>query len=815
MFPKPSSLLLIPSTMKNPIHLATPPLPCSIIVYFLILPSLFTHTNSKIQNHLERGSSLYVEDDSAFLISPDTSFTCGFHEIGKNAYGFGIWFTHSKNRTVVWMANRDRPVNGKGSKISLLGDGAMVLTDVDRSIAWETNTSNTDVVSAELLNSGNLVLKNPQGKILWQSFDLPTDTLLPSQTLTKGKKLLSGLRNGSFASGYFNLYFGSDNVLRLIYDGPEISSSYWPNPDLDVYTAGRTNYNSSRFAFLDDMGRFYSSDRLQFNASDMGFGVKRRLKLDYDGNMRIYSLNNLTGEWSISWVAVTQQCNVHGLCGRNGVCVYAPEATCSCPPGYEVIDPRDWNQGCKPKFNRSCSDSQEVKFVELLNTDFYGFDLNFTRPISFNACRDICLMDCHCEAFNYRITGEGFCFAKSALFNGFHTTNFPGRIYLKLPGNVKVPEQIFFNRSNSICSAEAEVEVGSTSLYDTKEKRARWVYLYSFATAIGVVEILFFAIGWLFFRSHGLPDTVEAGYRMISSQFRRFSYGELKKATKKFTEELGRGSSGVVYKGVLTDERAVAVKRLGDAFQGEGEFWAEVSTIGKINHMNLVRMWGFCSEGRRRLLVYEYVENSSLDKHLFAENFLQWKERFKVAIGTAKALAYLHHECLEWVIHCDVKPENILLDTDFEPKVADFGLAKLAQRGSPGPALTRVRGTKGYMAPEWALNLPITAKVDVYSYGVVILEMVRGIRLSNWVVEDDKEEEAELTRFVRAVKTKNQNEEESSWLEEVVDPRLGGQFSKSQAATLVRVGLSCIEEDRNKRLTMDSVVQLLVECEDA
>ncbi|GFY82250.1 lectin protein kinase family protein [Actinidia rufa] len=130
--------------------------------------------------------------------------------------------------------------------------------------------------------------------------------------------------------------------------------------------------------------------------------------------------------------------------------------------------------------------------------------------------------------------------------------------------------------------------------------------------------------------------------------------------------------------------------------------------------MNLVRMWGFCSEGRHRLLVYEYVENSSLDKHLFAKNFLPWKERFKVAIGTAKALAYLHHERLEWV--------------------ADFGLAKLAQRGSPGLALTRVRGTKGY--------------------GAVILEMARGIRLSNWAVKDDKEVEAELSRFVRTVKTK-------------------------------------------------------------
>ncbi|GFY82737.1 hypothetical protein Acr_02g0009770 [Actinidia rufa] len=451
----------------------------------------------------------------------------------------------------------------------------MVLTDVNGSIAWETNTSHTDVVKAELLNSGNLVLKNPHGEILWQS-DLPTDTLLPSQTFTYAKKSLSGLRNGSYASGIlvyililgpssmmqvrvmgistslwqgnnqFLIYCstsynqvqgthhtslstllsrkkttcGLDSTLRLVYDGLERSSPYWPNPDFDLYRNGRTNYNSSRFAILDDMGRFYSDDSLQFNAG--------------------------------------------------------------------------------------------------------------------------------------------------------------------------ASEHTLHNGNDSVCRS-TEDEVGSTSIYDIAEKRVRWVYLYSFAVAIGAVEILFFAIGWLLFRRRGLPDTVEAEYRIISCKFRRFSYGELKKATKRFEEELGRGGSGRGgptpltenpdsapglrgrLQGGLVEERNVAVKRYGDTFQGDGEFWAEVSTIGKISHMNLVRMWGFCSEGRHRILVYV----------------------FKVAIGTAKALAYHHHECLEWIIHCNVMPENILLDTEFGPRVADFGLAKQAQRGSPGSELTCIRGTNG------------------------------------------------------------------------------------------------------------------------
>ncbi|THG12917.1 putative receptor protein kinase ZmPK1 [Camellia sinensis] len=787
--------------MKNPTG--------SIIFLFLTFSFLIPHTNSKPLNHLKRGSSLSVEGDSDVITSPDNSFTCGFYSVGTNAFGFGIWFTQS-SKTVVWMANRDKPVNGLGSSLSLRGDGAMVLTDVDGSMAWQTNTSSTDVDRAEFLETGNLVLKNSSGNILWQSFDFPTDTLLPFQTFTKSMKLISGLRNGSFASGYFSLYFDNDNVWRLIYDGPEISSLYWPNPDLNVYQNGRTNYDSSRIAVLDDMGVFLSSDRLQFSASDMGFGVKRRLTMDYDGNLRLYSLNNLTGMWVVSWVTLTQPCNVHGLCGRNGVCVYAPEPKCSCPPGYEVSGPSDWNQGCKPKFNLSCSNSQQMQFVELPYTDYCGFDLNYSPSVSIQDCRNLCLDDCHGEAFSYRLTGQGVCYTKSALFKGYQSPSFPGKIYLKLPVNVEASgesEQTIYNSSKLVCrSTDAEVVVGFTSTYDMAGKRAKWAYLYTFASAIGAIEILILVTGWVFFRRHDLPDTLEDGYRMISSQFRRFSYAELKKATKKFKEELGRGGSGAVYKGFLADERLVAVKRLGDAFQGEEEFWAEVSTIGKINHMNLVRMWGFCSE--KGLVV-----NSSLDKHLFSNNFLGWKERFKVAIGTAKALAYLHHECLEWVIHCDVKPENILLDGNFEPKVADFGLAKLSQRGGCDSEFSCIQGTKGYLAPEWAMNQPITAKVDVYSYGVAILEMVRGIRLSNWVVVDGEEAEAELTRFVWIVKRKNQCGEES-WLEEIVDPRLGGQFSRNQATTLVEIGVSCIEEDRNKRPTMASVLQILVECQD-
>ncbi|XP_010262648.1 PREDICTED: putative receptor protein kinase ZmPK1 [Nelumbo nucifera] len=813
----------------------------SIAILFFVISSYSSLASSVTKKHfMYKGSSLLVEDYlSDLLTSPDETFTCGFYRFGtNNRFSFSIWFTNSEEGssqgTVVWTANRQHPVNGRGSRVSLQRDGTMVLTDVDGSIVWfiNTNTTGTGVDKAELLNTGNLVLKDPFGKILWQSFDSPTDTLLPSQPLTRHTKLVSAMAIGTHASGYFTFNFDSDSVLRLMYDGPEVSSLYWPDPDFTIFENGRTNYNSSRIALLDDMGAFLSSDRTNFFASDLGSGIKRRLTLDYDGNLRLYSLDESTKSWTVTWEALPRPCDIHGLCGRNGVCTYTPKPKCSCPPGYEIVDPSDWSKGCRPKFNWTCDQTQQYTFVEVPHTDFWGYDLDYRPSSSLEHCMKLCLENCSCEVFVYRLMkGTQNCYMKFALFNGRSASDFPGSAYLKLPRSLnltsaKTAASTTLVTSDYTCRPEEvdPVEVGSSQTYNANNRRTRWVYLYMFVFAIGIIEILFLASGWwcLYRRGDGVSKSTANGYHTLSSEFRMFTYSELKKATGMFKEELGRGGSGAVYKGVLQDDRVVAVKKLGDVLQGEEELRAEVITFGRVNHMNLVKMWGFCSEGTHRLLVYEYIENGSLNNYLFsnASNnsnngaiLLNWRERFRIALGTAKGLAYLHHECLEWVIHCDVKPENILLDGNFEPKIADFGLAKLSKRGGSGCQFTRIRGTKGYMAPEWFLNLPITAKVDVYSYGVVILEIVKGSRLSDWVVVDG-EEEAELIRFLWVARKKIAECKDDSWVEDMVDPALKGQFNQQQAAIMIEIGISCVEEDRSRRPTMDAVVQTLLDCED-
>nr|XP_010920495.1 putative receptor protein kinase ZmPK1 [Elaeis guineensis] len=787
--------------------------PKNILIPLLLFLLLYPYASRAERGSLSKGSSLSVEDAvSDILISPRRSFACGFYNVGTNAYAFSIWFSDSANKTVAWTANRDDPVNGHGSKISFRKDGGMVLADTDGTVVWSTNTSSTLADRVQLLDTGNLVVQDPRGKILWQSFDSPTDTLLPKQPITKTIRVVSAAAPRSLSAGYYGLYFDNDNVLRLIYDGPDISSIYWPNPDDDVFQNDRTKYNSSRYAVLDEMGKFVSSDKFAFNASDMAPGILRRLTLDYDGNLRLYSLDESEKTWSVTWEALPQPCQIHGLCGRNGICTYMQsKVVCSCPPHYEMSDQSDWRKGCKPKFNTSCNTNS---FLELPRTDFWGYDLNYSESTSFEACKKTCEEDCSCEGIHY-VSGK--CYSKSSLFNGRAPPDTPGNTYLRMPASMSTSGSSAPQMHELVCNAtDSEAAASSSSMYGSRRGKTRWVYFYGFISAFGAIEILFVVSGWWFiFRRERKPTSLEEGYRLISSQFRQFTYKELKRATGKFMDEIGRGGSGVVYKGVLDDKRVVAVKKLGDAIQGE--LGAEMSLIGRIYHKNLVRIWGFCSEGAHNLLVTEYVANGSLDKHIVGEHgtasVLGWSERFKIAVGVAQGLAYLHHECLEWVIHCDVKPENILLDDEFEPKIADFGLAKLSNRGGVRSDTSRIRGTRGYMAPEWTTNLPITAKVDVYSYGVVLLEMVKGSRVSNSMVDEEEEVEGTLKSLVRMLKGKLESGEES-WAEQIVDSRLDGQFNCKQAEKLVEIVVSCLEEDRNKRPTMASVVHTLLSYHD-
>ncbi|XP_044953634.1 G-type lectin S-receptor-like serine/threonine-protein kinase At2g19130 [Hordeum vulgare subsp. vulgare] len=292
-----------------------------------------------------------------------------------------------------------------------------------------------------------------------------------------------------------------------------------------------------------------------------------------------------------------------------------------------------------------------------------------------------------------------------------------------------------------------------------------------------------------------------------------FRYTDLVRATKSFSEKLGGGGFGSVYKGMLSDSATtIAVKRLDGARQGEKQFRAEVSSIGLIQHINLVKLIGFCCEGDHRLLVYEHMLSGSLNGHLFKKSntnvvVLNWNIRYQISIGVARGLSYLHQGCRECIIHCDIKPENILLDALFVPKVADFGLAAFVGRDF-SRILTSFRGTAGYLAPEWLTGVAITPKVDVYSFGMVLLEIISGRRNSSSETSyntSSSNSNQDIEYFpVEAISKLHGGD-----LKSLVDPQLHGDFNLEEIERVCKVACWCIQDNELDRPTMGEVVRVL------
>ncbi|TYH87298.1 hypothetical protein ES332_D01G107800v1 [Gossypium tomentosum] len=736
-----------------------------ILIFSLLLSC--SSAVSSLSRGLKEGSSISVEQANDVLTSADGTFSAGFHPVGNNAYCFVIWFNKppctTHNCTIVWMANRDFPVNSKHSKLTLLRSGNLVLKDAGHVIVWKADTvSNlTSSLYLELYDSGNLVLHDSDGSKIWQSFDSRTDTLLPLQPLNKNTKLVSSRSKSNFSSGFFTLYFDPNNVLNLVYQSPEVSSVYWPDPSLLSWEAGRSMYNTSGIAVLSSFGDFSSADGINFFPTDFGSMIQRILKLDFDGNLRLYSRKG-EENWVVSRQAFSQPCRIHGSCGPNSVCSYVPNLgrQCSCIPGYKMMNPTDWTFGCEPKFDLPCNQADEFGFLKLSHVELYGYDYGLYPNYTIKMCENLCLSMCDCKGFQFKH------------FEVHRSDGIYCDMYLKLP-------KVSLSSSNKASDQDYKLDCF------TKFEELGQEYPKSHET--------FFFVLWLLIRTRQNSGPVQ-GYFLATSSIRRFTYAELKKVTKSFTEEIGRGAGGVVYQGKLSDGRTAAIKRLIDAnHQGEAEFLVEVDTIGRLHQMN------------HRLLIYEYMEHGSLAKSLSFQS-IDWRNRFEIAIGTAKGLAYLHEECLEWVLHCDIKRENILLDSSYQPR----GDVKYS-------GFSRIRGTRGYMAPEWVSNHPITSKVDVYSYGIVVLVLVTGRNpgMGAHSSEDGEggEDQTSLVNWVKEQMKRSTEAETWTGCKDMLDPALDGKCDIDEMLILVTIALKCVQEDKDDRPTMGQVVEMLVCCE--
>ena len=286
-----------------------------------------------------------------------------------------------------------------------------------------------------------------------------------------------------------------------------------------------------------------------------------------------------------------------------------------------------------------------------------------------------------------------------------------------------------------------------------------------------------------------------------------FTYEELAAATQGFSKErlLGQGGFGYVHKGILPNGKEIAVKSLkSGSGQGEREFQAEVDIISRVHHRFLVSLVGYCiAEGQKMLLVYEFLPNDTLEFHLHGKsgNVLDWPTRLRIALGSAKGLAYLHEDCHPKIIHRDIKASNILLDESFEAKVADFGLAKLSQDNATHVS-TRIMGTFGYLAPEYASSGKLTDRSDVFSFGVMLLELITGRR----PVDLTGEMEDSLVDWARPLCL---NAAQDGDYSELVDPRLEGQYEPYEMARMVACAAAAIRHSARRRPKMSQIVRAL------
>ncbi|KDP39922.1 hypothetical protein JCGZ_03453 [Jatropha curcas] len=338
---------------------------------------------------------------------------------------------------------------------------------------------------------------------------------------------------------------------------------------------------------------------------------------------------------------------------------------CTCPPGYTFMDGNNLFGGCKPNFPLGCGVEDEsekmeelYEIKELPNVNWPLGDYERLEPYSEAECRTSCLQDCSCAV----------------------------AIYGKRCWKKRLP------------LANGKVEMGDTKALVKIRKGAPLDYPGPICT-----------------NKKQDKYSILTGSLASSVVFNGLLLIELEEATDNFKEELGRGSSAIVYKGNLKfgSSNVVAIKKLDKLTQeADREFRTEMKAIGRTCHKNLVRLVGFCEEGTRRLLVYEFMTNGTLANFLLGIPKPGWNTRAKIALEIAKGLVYLHEDCETPIIHCDTKPENILLDDCFTARISDFGLAKLLA-SNQSRTLTIIRGTRGYVAPEWFRNVAVTAKVDV------------------------------------------------------------------------------------------------------
>nr|XP_023917105.1 G-type lectin S-receptor-like serine/threonine-protein kinase RKS1 [Quercus suber] len=754
------------------------------------------------------------DGDGQLLLSNQKTFALGFFSPGSSSHRYvGIWYYQIAEKTVVWVANRDAPLNDTSGVLSINGKGNLVLhTQNQTTPIWSTNVSfsvsSTNNSMAKLLDIGNLVLV-PQDsqRFTWQSFDYPTNTLLPlmklgldrrtglNRFLTSWKsKDDPGIGNYSYQivpTGYPQacLYMGRTLLWRagswtgLRWSGiPKMTSNYF------------------NVSFVNNQDETFIMYSIFSNSADPKVIVK--MVMDESGIMQRSLWQETT--WIEYWSGPQELCDKYLNCGPNSYCDphNLVNFECRCFPGFEPKSSRDCireKQGVS-----MCNNGEgfvKLAHMKVPDTSIAHADMS----LSMKECEQKCLRNCSCMAYTSANESEG----------GIGCLTWQG----DLTDARTYPDvgQDLYIRVDAVVLAQYAKKNGLT-----QKKRM----LAILGVSVGVMFLLIVSAVYCFvmkkkkeLRHSTNSDSADSTLTYFEdSPSRRdldgtrrhsnlplFDLRTIIAATDNFSiaNKLGQGGFGPVYKGLLQNGREIAVKRLSKCSgQGIEQFKTEVALIAKLQHRNLVRILGCCIHKEEKMLIYEYLPNKSLDSFIFDEtkrSCLDWGKRFEIICGIARGILYLHQDSRLRIIHRDLKASNVLLDNALNPKISDFGMARIVGGDQIEANTNCIAGTFGYMSPEYAMQGLFSIKSDVYSFGVLLLEIVNGKKNSTYHHDGPSSNLIghawDLWREDNSMK--------------IVDPLLDEAYPANEVSRCIQIGLLCVQEHPTDRPTMSTVVFML------
>ncbi|XP_048132043.1 G-type lectin S-receptor-like serine/threonine-protein kinase RKS1 isoform X3 [Rhodamnia argentea] len=773
--------------------------------------------------------------DGDLLISGGGNFALGFFGPGNPSHRYlGLWYNTIPEKTVVWVANRDNPIKDTSGRLGIDNLGNLILYDTKRSISvWGSNLSISSAASdclAQLLDSGNLVLfqDSKKSSILWQSFDHPTDTLLPSMKL--GLNRTSGLNriltswkspdDPGMGTTYFMINPRGFPQLTL-YKNHVLLSRASPSNGVRFIPA---HSSWSNFSFRID------ADEVVLVSNTSNSSILVREVVQESGIVQLFIWVENKSEWINFLTRPDDQCDFYGHCGANGNCNSdsTDQNECKCLPGFTPKSPNNWSMkdssgGCVRK-NPELVCRNGEGFAKVANAKVPDASVaSFYMNITLRECESECLRNCSCTAYadaDFTSGGSGCLMWYGDLMD---TRVFSGRgrdLYVRVDAHVlaEFQKKGFLSRRKVLATlimlvTAAAIISLAVSIVLVKKKRK--------GSAVG----------------KELDGTIKDQVLPL------FDISTIRAATDNFasTNKLGQGGFGPVYNvlyHVLTlksfdlpicfslscprwlrytyevnkwvssrkpelKNKEVAVKRLSKSSgQGSQEFKNEVMLIAKLQHRNLVRLLGCCISRDERMLIYEYLPNKSLDCFIFNEanrTTLDWDQRFKIILGIARGVLYLHQDSRLKIIHRDLKASNVLLDSAMNPKISDFGMAKMFGEDQIQANTNRVVGTYGYMSPEYAMQGLYSIKSDVFSFGVLLLEIVSGKRNTDFYNDS-----ASLNLIAHVW---NLSKEGKS--SDIVDPLMAQPYNSRQVSRRIRTGLLCAQEHAADQPPMLGIVLML------